>query len=160
MEDSIIKKYWVIIAFVTFEGEVFESEIETPDPRKEFEDAMLMVYHRQLTFAQAVIMYSNAINHASKSKEIAVSLSEESGAVRVSVYNTGELIPEDELERIWIKFYKVDKARSREYGGSGIGLSIVKKIIEDHGGYIWATSREGEGTCMHFVLRKYMELEN
>lgn len=57
MEDNIIKKYWVIIAFVTFEGEVFESEIETADPRKEFEDAMLMVYHRQLTFAQAVIMY-------------------------------------------------------------------------------------------------------
>ena len=40
-------------------------------------------------------------------------------------------------------------------GGSGIGLSIVKKIIEDHGGYIWATSREKEGTCMHFVIRKY-----
>ena len=75
---------------------------------------------------------SNAINHASKSKEIAVSLSEESGAVRVSVYNTGELIPEDELEHIWIKFYKVYKARSREYGGSGIGLSIVKAIMERH----------------------------
>jgi signal transduction histidine kinase len=75
---------------------------------------------------------SNAINHATKSKEIAVSLQEEEKAVRVSVYNTGELIPEDELERIWIKFYKVDKARSREYGGSGIGLSIVKAIMERH----------------------------
>ena len=42
-------------------------------------------------------------------------------------------------------------------GGSGIGLSIVKKIIEDHGGYIWATSKEGEGTCLHFVIRKYRE---
>ena len=43
----------------------------------------------------------------------------------------------------------------RAQGGSGIGLSIVRKIIEDHGGYIWATSREKEGTCMHFVIRKY-----
>lgn len=42
-------------------------------------------------------------------------------------------------------------------GGSGIGLSIVKKIVEDHGGYVWATSKEGEGTCMHFVLRKYVK---
>lgn len=42
-------------------------------------------------------------------------------------------------------------------GGSGIGLSIVKKIIEDHGGYVWATSKEGEGTCMHFVIRKYTD---
>ena len=42
---------------------------------------------------------------------------------------------------------------------SGIGLSIVKKIVEDHGGYVWATAKEGEGTCMHFVLRKYIELQ-
>ena len=50
--------------------------------------------------------------------------------VRVSVANTGENIPEESLDRIWEKFYKVDKARTREYGGSGIGLSIVKAIME------------------------------
>jgi signal transduction histidine kinase len=49
------------------------------------------------------------------------------------VFNTGIPIPEKELENIWIKFYKVDKARTREYGGSGIGLSIVKAIIKAHG---------------------------
>ena len=49
--------------------------------------------------------------------------------VRVSVFNTGELIPEDSLDKVWIKFYKVDKARTREYGGNGIGLSIVKAIM-------------------------------
>ena len=50
--------------------------------------------------------------------------------MRVSVFNTGKCIPEDELDKIWIKFYKVDKARTREYGGSGIGLSIVKAIMD------------------------------
>ena len=50
--------------------------------------------------------------------------------MRISVFNTGRPIPEEELDKIWIKFYKVDKARTREYGGSGIGLSIVKAIME------------------------------
>ncbi|MBO5489330.1 MAG: two-component sensor histidine kinase, partial [Eubacterium sp.] len=51
---------------------------------------------------------------------------------RVSVFNTGEPIPEESLPQIWTKFYKVDKARTREYGGNGIGLSIVKAIMESH----------------------------
>ena len=55
------------------------------------------------------------------------------------------------------KFCKVDKARTREYGGSGIGLAIVKKIIEDHKGKIWAESVEGEGTAMHINLLKYKD---
>ena len=50
--------------------------------------------------------------------------------IRTSVFNTGDAIPEEELDKLWIKFYKVDKARTREYGGSGIGLSIVKAIME------------------------------
>ena len=80
--------------------------------------------------------------------------------MHTSVFNTGVPIPEADIDKIWIKFYKVDKARTREYGGSGIGLSIVKKIIEDHGGKIWATSREGVGTVMYFVIRKYQEVPN
>ena len=54
--------------------------------------------------------------------------------VRVSVFNTGKQIPTEDMERIWEKFYKVDKAHTREYGGSGIGLSIVKAIMESVGG--------------------------
>lgn len=75
---------------------------------------------------------SNAMNHVAKSKEIAVSLQKMGASVRISVYNTGEPIPEEDLDNIWVKFYKVDKARTREYGGSGIGLSIVKAIMESH----------------------------
>lgn len=73
---------------------------------------------------------SNAINHVDGEKKINVSLVKHDGVVRISVFNTGKCIPEDELDKIWIKFYKVDKARTREYGGSGIGLSIVKAIME------------------------------
>ena len=68
--------------------------------------------------------------------------------------------PKDDLKdipNIFDRFYRTDSSRNSKQGGSGIGLSIVKKIIEDHGGYIWATSHENEGTCMHFVLRKYVE---
>ena len=57
---------------------------------------------------------------------------------------------------IFDRFYRTDSSRNSSKGGSGIGLSIVKKIIEDHGGRIWATSKEGIGTEIHFVLRKYV----
>ena len=73
---------------------------------------------------------SNAINHVDGEKKINVSMVKHDDVVRVSVFNTGKCIPEDELDKIWIKFYKVDKARTREYGGSGIGLSIVKAIMD------------------------------
>lgn len=72
---------------------------------------------------------SNAINHLDKERIIRINVVPSGGVVRVSVENTGENIPEDTLDRIWDKFYKVDKARTREYGGSGIGLSIVKAIM-------------------------------
>lgn len=74
--------------------------------------------------------FSNAVNHCGGEKEITVSLEEGDGKVKVSVFNTGELIPEECLPHLWEKFYKVDKARTREYGGSGVGLSIVKAIME------------------------------
>lgn len=74
--------------------------------------------------------FSNAINHVLGEKVIDVRLIRMENKVRVSVFNTGEPIPEDSLGHLWEKFYKVDKARTREYGGSGVGLSIVKAIME------------------------------
>ena len=73
---------------------------------------------------------SNAINHVEFEKKIEVSIKQTHDLVHVSVFNTGKCIPEDELDKVWIKFYKVDKARTRAYGGSGIGLSIVKAIMD------------------------------
>lgn len=73
---------------------------------------------------------SNAIHHVDGERIIEVRLIKRDGVVRIVVRNTGNTIPEEELDKVWIKFYKVDKARSREYGGSGIGLSIVKAIMK------------------------------
>ncbi len=73
---------------------------------------------------------SNAIHYAAGEKKIVISVTPREDAVRVSVFNTGPQIPEEDLLHIWTKFYKVDKARTREYGGSGIGLSIVKAIMD------------------------------
>lgn len=73
---------------------------------------------------------SNAINHLDNEMIIKITIEEQEKNVRISVENTGEPIPEESLPRIWEKFYKVDKARTREYGGSGIGLSIVKAIMK------------------------------
>ena len=76
---------------------------------------------------------SNAINHVNDEGRIEIRAEETDTRVRVSVFNTGSPIPEEELEHIWEKFYKVDKAHSRTYGGSGIGLSIVKAVMDAHG---------------------------
>lgn len=74
---------------------------------------------------------SNAINHCSGEKIIQIKIiRRKNNKVRISVFNTGETIPEISIDHLWEKFYKVDKARTREYGGSGVGLSIVKAIME------------------------------
>ena len=74
--------------------------------------------------------------------------------VQIEIEDNGKGIGQKELPYIFDRFYRTDSSRNSSKGGSGIGLSIVKKIIEDHGGKIWATSKEGIGTEIHFVLRK------
>lgn len=73
---------------------------------------------------------SNAFHHVGMEKVIEVRISIQGDKARAAVFNTGNPIPEEDVERIWDKFYKVDKAHTREYGGNGIGLSIVKAIME------------------------------
>lgn len=89
--------------------------------------------------------------------EIDIRILDEVDSIRVEIEDNGKGIAAKDLPNIFERFYRTDASRNSSKGGSGIGLSIVKKIIEDHGGYIWATSKENEGTCMHFVIRKYQE---
>ena len=72
---------------------------------------------------------SNALNHLKHPNHIEIYTQKHGSVVRVAVHNTGDSIPEEELDKVWVKFYKIDKARTREYGGNGIGLSIVKAIM-------------------------------
>ncbi len=103
---------------------------------------------------------SNSVKYMDKPHgEIDIRILDEVDSIRVEIEDNGKGIAQKDLQRIFERFYRTDASRNSAQGGSGIGLSIVKKIIEDHGGYIWATSKEGEGTCIHFVLRKYIELQ-
>lgn len=86
---------------------------------------------------------------------IDIRILDEVDSIRVEIEDNGMGIAAKDLPNVFERFYRTDASRNSSKGGSGIGLSIVKKIIEDHGGYIWATSKEKEGTCMHFVIRKY-----
>ena len=92
---------------------------------------------------------------------IEIRINDNSDSIQVEIEDNGKGIAQKDLLNIFDRFFRTDASRNSSQGGSGIGLSIVKKIIEDHGGYIWATSRENVGTTIHFVLRKYQEvLEN
>lgn len=110
------------------------------EARIEFDNSRpIFVWADEFKIEEVVTNYlSNALNHLDGDKIIRIRIDTIPGnddgrdSVRVSVCNSGSPIPEEDLPNIWTKFYKVDKARTREYGGSGIGLSIVKAILDSH----------------------------
>ena len=74
------------------------------------------------------------------------------GGVEVWIEDDGPGIPEESRDRVFERFYRVDRARSRDTGGTGLGLSIVKHIIQAHGGEVWVNSEMGKGSTFHFTL--------
>ena len=102
---------------------------------------------------------SNSVKYMDKPNgHIDIRILDEVDAIRVEIEDNGKGIAQKDLQKIFERFYRTDASRNSAQGGSGIGLSIVKKIIEDHGGKVWATSKENTGTVMYFVLRKYQEV--
>ena len=102
---------------------------------------------------------SNAIKYMDKPKGvIQIRVKDVGDFIQVEIEDNGKGIASKDLTYIFERFYRTDVSRNSSKGGSGIGLSIVRKILEDHGGKVWATSREGIGTIMYFVLRKYQEV--
>ena len=89
--------------------------------------------------------------------KIAIVIKDVGDFVQIEITDNGKGIATHDLPYVFDRFYRADASRNSAAGGSGIGLSIVKKIIEDHGGKIWVTSKENEGTTMCFVMRKYEE---
>ena len=104
----------------------------------------------------------NAIKYmrAEEQSFISMRIKDVGDFIQVEIEDNGKGISNKDLPYIFDRFYRADASRNSAAGGSGIGLSIVKKIIEDHGGKIWATSKENVGTVMYFVLRKYQEVPN
>lgn len=102
---------------------------------------------------------SNAIKYMDKPKGIIqIRIKDVGDFIQIEIEDNGKGIGPKDLPYIFDRFYRTDVSRNSSKGGSGIGLSIVKKILEDHGGKVWATSRLGIGTIMYFVLRKYQEV--
>jgi two-component system, OmpR family, sensor histidine kinase VicK len=102
---------------------------------------------------QAVlILVDNAAKYGSDGGTVTLTSSERSGELRIGVEDHGPGIPKEELPRIFERFYRLDKARSRTLGGSGLGLPIAKTIVDAHGGHIEAVSRPGKGTKMSLCL--------
>ena len=89
---------------------------------------------------------SNAIKYTDEKGKITVSMHKQNGKIEISVEDTGMGIPESDLNRIFERFYRVDKARSRKLGGTGLGLSIAKELMTLHNGEIHITSQIGQGT--------------
>lgn len=97
-------------------------------------------------------LLDNAVKYTDPGGSITVNITRLDGSVKVVVRDTGIGIPSKDLPRIFERFYRVDKARSREMGGTGLGLAIVKHIVLQHGGDIHAESTLGEGTSIIFTL--------
>lgn len=102
---------------------------------------------------------SNSLKYMNKPKgKIAMRIRDVGDFIQVEIEDNGKGIANKDLANIFERFYRTDASRNSSKGGSGIGLSIVKKIMEDHGGKVWATSKLDVGTTMYFVLRKYQEV--
>jgi len=99
-------------------------------------------------------LLTNAINYTPKQGEVGIELLEQDDYMEVVIKDTGIGIPEEDIPRIFERFYRVDKARSRNSGGTGLGLAIVKHIVEAHGGWIEVESEYQKGTAFHIYLPK------
>jgi len=97
-------------------------------------------------------LVDNAIKYGRNGGQVRVSARVTDGAVETSVQDNGAGLAAEALERVFERFYRVDKARSREQGGTGLGLSIVKHIVQNHGGKVWAKSEPGRGATFFFTL--------
>ena len=142
--DIVLNKYKKII-----KEKSLIIKLEKPD--------IVMVKADELRIEQVVTNYlNNAINHVKNPNIIKIKIDELDNKVRVSIYNTGDKISDEDIPKLWMSFYKVDKARTRDYGGSGLGLSIVKSIMEMHNGN-YGVENIDNGVNFYFELFRKRE---
>lgn len=102
---------------------------------------------------------SNAIKYTDEEGKISVRMDKAQGKIRMIVKDTGMGIPKEDMDRIFERFYRVDKARSRKLGGTGLGLSIAKELVNLHGGEVWLESEVGKGTTVYLQFNELLEAE-
>ncbi|MDD6282047.1 MAG: HAMP domain-containing sensor histidine kinase [Oribacterium sp.] len=138
-------------------GVDMESRGFTFEYKNEVEDGVEMIADPEQLNKVINNIISNSVKYMDKTPgRISIHVEDAGDYIQVNIGDNGKGIAPKDIPYIFERFYRADSSRNSMTGGSGIGLSIVKKIIEDHGGRIWASSKEGEGTTIHFVLRKYI----
>ena len=144
-----------IVTFISNQLRSAEVLLEQSEIKVQFEEENpIYVWGDEFLIEEVFMNYlTNAIHYCINEKLIKVSLAEVEGCIRVSVFNTGEQIPEENIEHLYEKFYKVDKARTRSYGGSGIGLSIVK-AVQDASEKAYGVINRSNGVEFWFDIEK------
>ncbi|SQB92891.1 sensor histidine kinase [Clostridium tetanomorphum] len=113
-----------------------------------------MVYADWNRIEQVITNFiTNALRHVNENGTIYVGMIDKGNTISIGIENTGSRIPEEELSKIWDKFYKVDKSRNRKLGGTGLGLSIVKNILTAHR-YSFGVENTDRGVKFYFIVKK------
>lgn len=137
---------------ITFESKIFAKNIEVVVDIKDEKQFVMADENRIKQVLMNLI--DNAVKFTPNMGTIKIYTSESPASVFVNVNNSGGPIPEEDLPYVFERFYKADKSHTRTQEGTGIGLSIVKKVLDGHGQNIWVKSSEGEGTTFTFTLKK------
>lgn len=153
--DYNLTKEWV--NFVDFFHQIIDRFEMTKEQnvtfKRELPDHSILMEIDEDKITQVLYnIISNAIKYSPEGGQITFSIKEEEDKVIVSIADQGMGIPKENISRIFERFYRVDKARSRKLGGTGLGLAIAKEMVNAHGGSIWAKSEEGKGTEISFSL--------
>ncbi|WP_113927335.1 cell wall metabolism sensor histidine kinase WalK [Bacillus sp. P14.5] len=154
-KDYRFNKEW--IEFVGFFHQIIDrfemSKNQNVDFKRQLPEKALFVDIDKDKLTQVLDnIISNALKYSPEGGLITFSVTEKEGHILISVSDQGLGIPQDNLTKIFERFYRVDKARSRQMGGTGLGLAIAKEMITAHGGNVWAESKEGKGTTISFTL--------
>ena len=161
--DYRLSKEWVDL--VVFYSKIIDRFELTKDQKLTFErrlpDKPILVEIDPDKLTQVIDnIISNALKYSPEGGKVTFKIKEQDDEVIVSIADQGVGIPKGNVEKIFGRFYRVDKARTRKLGGTGLGLAIAKEMVEAHGGRIWARSIEGKGTTVFFSLPYLMYEED
>ena len=152
--DEVKMERFDIVSLIKGILQSMDIMIQQKEAKVSFEaEEPVYVWADEFRIEEVVTNYtSNALNHLDGDREIEICVCPDGDRVRITVFNTGNPIPEADIPNVWKKFYKVDKARTREYGGSGIGLSIAQAVAEAYGGKTKVSSKDGKSILFQVTI--------